>query len=343
MKNIIILQNSIFDYRRKVYNLLGDNYKCTVLHSGSPSKNIGDSYDEILMPHIKAGPFYFHNIFRLKKILNNFDVIICMFDLYWPSFIFSLYFFDKKKKIVFWGHRYSGNIIANYIRNSIMKKADYHLLYGSEDVEIMMRNGFQRSKIYIAPNTIHVSNHHDCSQFEKKSFIFVGRLQKSKRIDLLINIFSEIQPYIDKGIVLHIVGSGDEESKLKLLSKRLNISNRIYFHPTTNDDKILKDIFQSAYAYVSIGPVGLGVLHSFAYGVPVVTLKNLKHGPEFYNLQNLSNSIISQSYNELKNNLILISNFDCLSKGLGKNAYSYYIKNRRIEQMLQGFIDVINI
>ena len=38
------------------------------------------------------------------------------------------------------------------------------------------------------------------------------------------------------------------------------------------DEGDLDLIVENAIAYVSRGPVGLGVLHSFAYGVPVVTL-----------------------------------------------------------------------
>jgi len=72
---------------------------------------------------------------------------------------------------------------------------------------------------------------------------------------------------------IHIIGEGEENEYLKDLSVKLNISNRVIFYGKITNEITLKGLFRQAYAYISPGPVGLGVLHSFAYGVPVLHKK----------------------------------------------------------------------
>ena len=53
---------------------------------------------------------------------------------------------------------------------------------------------------------------------------FVGRLEKSKNLDITIKAISKIN-----NIQLLIIGHGSEENKLKKYSKDLNVENRVLF------------------------------------------------------------------------------------------------------------------
>jgi len=215
------------------------------------------------------------------------------------------------------------------------------ILYSDSEIPMMTLRGVNPSKLFVAPNTIHVSNYSDGSSAYKDSFLFTGRAQKRKKIDTFIRAFSDVIDRIPSNTKINIVGSGEENHKLANLAKQFGISDRVIFHGEIVDDEKLKPFFHSAYAYVSPGPVGLGVLHSFAYGVPVVTDRSGRHGPEFDNLINNENSLLYNTYDEFKNILISLSNDHALSVRLGRNAYELYAHERTIEKMVEGFRQAI--
>ena len=49
-----------------------------------------------------------------------------------------------------------------------MKRVDGNMLYGSEELEQVLRCGVDPSLVFIAPNTIHVENAEDTSANEKR-------------------------------------------------------------------------------------------------------------------------------------------------------------------------------
>ena len=69
-------------------------------------------------------------------------------------------------------------------------------------------------------------------------------------------------------------------SSLRELVRELDLESQVEFF-LNFDDFVLKSHFSNAIAYVSPGHVGLGVVHAFAYGVPVITISSFKHAPEF--------------------------------------------------------------
>jgi glycosyltransferase involved in cell wall biosynthesis len=214
-------------------------------------------------------------------------------------------------------------------------------LYSSSEIDKLLFSGIQKDKIFVANNTIEVLNASFNQNVEKCSFLFVGRAQKRKQVDDLIHSFSNIQHRIPSNINLEIVGEGQENIYLKELVKELKIDHRITFHGKITDDSKLKILFQKSFAYVSPGPVGLGVLHSFAYGVPVVTMRNKKHGPEGDLLVDGINSILYDESVQLDNILVnLVNNLSCSSCGL--NAYNLYASQLTMSKMVKGFREVID-
>ena len=108
------------------------------------------------------------------------------------------------------------------------------------------------------------------------------------------------------------------------------------------DNTELKKHFSKSYAYISPGPVGLGVLHSFSYGVPVVTLDYGKHGPEFSNIIDNENGLLFNNINELENIMINLVNNKKYANRLGSNAYSFYNEKRNIDIMVKGITEGID-
>ena len=336
MKSVLILQNKLVEYRRAIFNFLAAYYDVVILHSGRPATGVADHYREIIVPQTKLGPFHFQRYATIRETQQRFDVVIAMFDLHWPAYLLSLLYRERPKYILF-GHRYSGNWIANVLRDSLMRRADRLLMYGAEEIGRMIERGIDPGKIVVAPNTIHVANHEDHSGALKRSLLFVGRLQERKRIDLIIESFARLQGRISDEIVLDIVGSGKLETALQRRAIDLGLSRKVVFHGRIDDHERLSTLFSDAYAYVSPGPVGLGVLHSFAYGVPVLTMRSGRHGPEFHNLRHAHNAMICESVENLDEAMEWVCNEPGLARELGRNAYSHYRGKRTLEHMIAGF------
>ena len=338
MTKLLILQNVIMPYRKPVYNRLACHYHVTVLHSGTPTAGPTDAYREIIVPFRKVWPFMFQrNIFK-EISSGRYDVIVAMFDLHWPAYILPVLRCQRRYgKWIFWGHGYGRTSFLNYARDWLMKRADAVLLYGSENVDRLKKSGVQEQRIFIAENTIHVPNHCDYSGHSKNSLLYVGRLQKRKRIDLLIVNFARIREKISDDIRVEIVGEGKKSDDLQRKVCDLGLEERVTFHGSVHKPDVLAQLFARALAYVSPGHVGLGVLHSFAYGVPVVTSQVDTHAPEFYNLEHRVNGLIYKEKSELEEALIEICNSPALSANLGHNAYRHYSRKRTLRIMLNGF------
>jgi glycosyltransferase involved in cell wall biosynthesis len=335
MKSVLFLQNEIMQYRKPVYNGLAEFYDVSVFHSGQPSVIEGDRYREHIAPQIRRGPFHVQPASPLDELIGSHDAVIAMFDIRWPRYLAPL-FWRRRPKYILWGHRYGNSGAANAVRDFLMKHADCLLLYGDEEVERMVSRGIPRSRIVLAPNTIDVPNHFDYSKHPKTSFLFVGRLQQRKRLDLLISSFAKAYPNLPPHLSLDIVGAGPIETELKQQAQSAGIVQRVNFYGKVHDPVRLADLFSRAIAYVSPGPVGLGVLHSFAYGVPVVTLRKERHGPEFWNLRHDENSHLLDTEQDLTPAFEFFASKPSHAAALGHNAFIYYTRERNLSKMLTG-------
>ena len=336
MKKLLIIQNTIPHYRKPVYNELSKYYQVTVLHSGDVSVNKGDHYNEIITPVRRMGPFFHQSGVLREMRRGGYDVVIAMFDLRWIANILAV-FFKARTRFLYWGHRYSANTPGNAARDLFMRLSDGVILYSDGEVGAMVSRGIPQSMIFIAPNTMHIPNHSDGSVENKDSLLFVGRLQPRKKIDMLVRAFSDAAVHIPDAITLDIVGTGPELARIKAAAEQCGVTERVIFHGEIVDHEKLKPLFHRAYAYFSPGPVGLSVLHSFAYGVPIVTAGDEYHGPEFDNVSDRHNAMLYGSYDELREIIIKLCNDNKFAAKLGRNAYKLYASGRTIDTMVKGF------
>jgi glycosyltransferase involved in cell wall biosynthesis len=335
-KRVLILQGQIAPYRRPLFNALGADYDVTVLHAGPSARRAGDQFSEIIVPSRQIGGFYVQSPQIISRAIADSDATIAMFDLHWPAYLLPI-FTRRKCRFILHGHRYKGSVLPDTVRDILMQRADCLLMYGDEEVDKMVARGIRREKIVIAPNTVEVGNYVDFSGENKSSVIFVGRLQERKRIDLAIRAFGSLRDTLPPNIVFDIVGSGEIEHELRQLANEVGVRDRVIFHGSVEDNEILASLFRRAVAYVSPGPVGLGVLHSFAFGVPVITLQSGRHGPEFWNLDHGVNAIVASDEASLFEAIRYVFFNSSVARTLGQNAYLHYSGKRTLHHLVDGF------
>jgi len=180
-----------------------------------------------------------HNVFILWKLYTilkqeNFDIIHTQANKA-TNMIITLKPF-LKAKIVSTLHNYKKNL------NSFVK-ADAVITVSDRIGEKLSSNN--KLTVY---NGIQIENDHEIDLYKKfnipkDKFIIcsVGRLVEAKGFDLLIKSMQ----YMDKNIYLLLIGDGQDKDKLKNLSQKLNIKNRITFVGNI-ENKLTKSIIKSS-------------------------------------------------------------------------------------------------
>jgi len=243
----------------------------------------------------------------------------------------SIFPFSIKVKIKTFLYKYSDTIVANSVGtkneiNNLLKK----------NKAITIENICDYSNLKIKKD----KNFHPI--FDKQSYklITVGRLNQTKRVDIIIKALKEISS--SKNIDLIIVGEGPEKSKLMNLAKDINISEKVHFIGFSNEVHkwiINSDIYISA-SIVEGSPNS--IIESVCLGTPVIAA-DCNHGPKeildngkiglLVPINDVNGMILN--INDLLNNKELMEEFSILSLGK-KSIYSpQRISNLYIKEILK--------
>lgn len=190
-----------------------------------------------------------------------------------------------KKKIYLWSHGWYGREgrIKRLLKRIFFGLADGTFLYGNYAREQAITQGNNPNKLYVIHNSLdherQVALRRNLSPSkvfvdyfgnECPTLLFIGRLTKIKRIDLLIEAVKILR---DRGNIFNVIliGSGDIIDELKSLVSLLNLENQVWFYGACYDDELNAQLIYDADLCVAPGNVGLTAMHSMVYGTPVVT------------------------------------------------------------------------
>jgi glycosyltransferase involved in cell wall biosynthesis len=196
--------------------------------------------------------------------------------------------------VLFWTHGFKGvdKGLKRVVRSLYFKLADGLLLYGNHSKKVMIEKGFNEKKLFVIFNSLDTNQQLRLLANSKASLItdekskifkneglfttiFIGRLVKGKKIEFLLNAVKELS---QKGQPINciIIGDGPEkESIMNFISTNRLEENFLLTGKLHNESDICK-YFRMSNLMVSPGNVGLNCMHSFAYGIPVLTHNNFK-------------------------------------------------------------------
>ncbi|WP_242134057.1 glycosyltransferase family 4 protein [Aestuariivivens marinum] len=342
-KKVLFAYDNLLHYRIPLFNLLGEKYDFTVLHSGIPVANEMLKFKELVFSTKKLGPLIIQKGILAEISANKYDVIIFNFDVRWINTLIGIYKSKKHTKVILWGAWLTDSKIANYLRLYFIKRVEASLYYTEESRMDFVNLGISKRKTFVANNTFQVVNRiKSFTSNNKFRILNVGSLNSRKQNDVLIQAFINIIDRIPSKIVLTIIGKGNQKEFLQEIVKRNDLSQRIEFIDAINDSDKLSKYYSEAIFSVSFGQAGLSILQSFGFGVPYLTKLNAISGGETYNLKDGFNGLFCQnSIKSLESKMLKLINDIDYSKELGKNAFEYYSKYCTIENMYQGFVDAI--
>ncbi len=291
----------------------------------------------------------------LRKIIKNSPgTIVHIHGLWRPIYFFSL-LFCKVNKIPFLIQPH-GMLLEDALRSNT------YLNYLFKIVTLRIYNIFLRDVFFLAvtkeetdsikryfkkPNIKIIENPFQFNRTSKnkinKKFIYFGRINQIKNIDLVIKAFIEAKP--PKDWVLELYGIQDDQNYLNFLKNIINnsgISKQIKLKsPVFGKDKY--KIIKSAWCNVLISKseiLSLSVLESLSVGTPSIVNKNI-YFPNWIKkiifLSDIETSNLKKSFqqimdNKLSNRIIMrkkiIKSFDSNYSILNiKKKYLNYIKS----------------
>jgi glycosyltransferase involved in cell wall biosynthesis len=349
---VIIIDNELMPYRIPIFNMLAqtDGVELTVAHSGNLLQGkVNLLFEEGILDTYSLSRFVFYKK-DLFQYLQSFDIVIASYEIRRLSLMFLPLFKHRNFKIIFWGigvrgsyaHRLGATTVWDTIRFYFAKHADALIFYSPFPIPIYEKKGFDPKKLFVANNTVQVSNKLGNTTFQRDRIIFVGSLYKEKKIYQLLKSYRAVYNRNPSIPCLDIVGDGDEMKAIRDYIERNALSSKIILHGAIFDEEKLEELFKHAIVSISPDQAGLSVLKCMAYGVPYITQKNAITGGERLNIKHNINGILFDYFEEIE--LIIddvILNPSRYLK-MGENAKQYYNEFASPKRMVQGFMDAIH-
>jgi glycosyltransferase involved in cell wall biosynthesis len=196
---------------------------------------------------------------------------------------------------VLWGHawpRAGRDARTDRLRGAMRRFADVLVVY----TETERRELSERSpgtRVFAAPNALYRAR--DMQPVPPMpgappAFVSVGRLVPLKKPGLLVDAFLAARPSLPDGTTLTFVGEGPLRGELEARAASANAAVR--FLGQVDDLGRLRDAFAPAVASVSPGAVGLSIVQSTAFGVPMIVARDEPHGPEIEAARDGDNGIL---------------------------------------------------
>ncbi|WP_186455479.1 glycosyltransferase family 4 protein [Rhodococcus rhodochrous] len=153
------------------------------------------------------------------------------------------------------------------------------ILYGYDSV-VPAQEELPGQPVWVAPNSLYARARlkFDTSK-NRRSLLYVGRLEPSKRVELLVDAFAQ-SDLRSRGYKLDIVGSGSMLGTMQEQVERHDLGDSVRFHGRIDDVNILQGIYSETLISISPGYVGLSLTQSLGFGVPVLYAEDAPHAPE---------------------------------------------------------------
>lgn len=291
-------------YRAPIYRLMDKELNCDFY--------IGDKVSSLIKK------MNYKELLGFKKELNNYFLIG---NTYWQKGAIRTIFSNYKnyiitgepnclstwlilllarmtsKKTFLWTHGWYGREtrMKKFVKTIFFGLANHVLLYGEYARDLMIKEGFKPNKLHCIYNSLDYDIQLEVRKSLKETDIFskkfgndypvlcyVGRIQKVKRLDMLIESMVILKNKYKKSLNLVIVGKESEDTDINELIKINKLSDNVWFYGPSYDENELGMIFYNSNLCVSPGNVGLTAIHSLTYGCPTITHNSFENqGPEF--------------------------------------------------------------
>lgn len=366
---IAIFTNVIPTYREGFYReILKDNrFKidiyCHKSIEGLNVKTINEKFDQSVVPinykWILNRKILWQKYPIIKILRNDYDLVISDGNpRHFSQALLSIFLKIIGTKVAIWStvHSHRNNSSSKKFRLLYWKIFDYFLMYVERDIDQMKSLGFKSKLISSINNGLDQNKIReeiqkwDYSKLEnwkkenglnnRRIILGSSRVVPGKfdnlilAVDILKNDFPDIKCVI--------VGDGPYLDELKQKAFKLGIDKYIYFAGELYDESKLAPWFLSALVLVHPAPIGLTLMHSLGYGLPVITYSDWEtHGPEFSVFKDGHTGFLYNRYDncDLANKIKFFLNNESLKNEMSTKCIDIIDSNYNTDKMANNFID----
>jgi glycosyltransferase involved in cell wall biosynthesis len=204
-----------------------------------------------------------------------------------------------KRHTVLWGHAWSrrGASSATDVVRQVMRRLSSVVLVYSEQQRKELAQRMPNACIVAAPNALYRRDYIGARPADEQpcDVLYVGRMVRSKKPCLLVNAFlMATDAGLPEDIRLVMIGEGPEGAKAQRIADGHGNGDRVSFlgHvPATH----VAPYYSRALLSASPGYVGLSLIQSLSFGVPMLIARDEPHAPEIEAVRPGVNSIIVAS------------------------------------------------
>ena len=225
------------------------------------------------------------------------------------------------------------------VRARFLNQFDALIAYSRRGADEYAALGFPREKIFVASNAVSAKPSSPFparpSTFKDRPVIlFVGRLQKRKRVNDLLRACAEMEskPH------LIIVGDGPEREHLESLAKQVYPSAEFI---GAKHGAELKPYFTEADLFVLPGTGGLAVQEAMSYGLPIIVAKGDGTQDDLVRESN-GWQIAPDDYEALVNTMRLALSDVGRLRTMGAESYRIVHEEINLEKMVEVFVMTLN-
>ena len=140
--------------------------------------------------------------------------------------------------------------------------------------EDLVGRGFERSAIRVVPNGVDLgffTPDPDGRRFEEPTALYLGRLKRYKRVDLILLAMARLRERVPEARLL-VAGQGDRRASLEALGHRLGIADRVAFLGFVPEER-KRELLRRSWTHVLTSPKegwGITNLEAAACATPTV-------------------------------------------------------------------------
>jgi len=377
LRNVLIIQRRMTEYRVPMFDALRhrliENGVILWVVFGPPTNAEATRDDAGDLPwgvrvknydlHIGKSQIVWQNI--PSKLLAKQDLIIIPHEnmLLLNYVLLFKKWFHGKTKLAFWGH---GANFQSQEQNSIRERfkawtarlVDWWFTYTSLSMDKVIANGFPAQRITCLNNAIDVSllqhwrnvitDEVQCALLKelglcgKHLAVFLGGLYQAKRLTFIFSTADELRRKLPE-FELIIIGDGPQRAMVTKYA-----ASRPWCRWVGARHGREKVLYASlGQIMLNPGGVGLGILDSFALGIPLLTTVGGKHGPEISYLESGRNGlIVADNLKEYTKMAECMLNDSSLREELAKNCIrdsARYSLNNMVNNFSVGIMNALSV
>jgi glycosyltransferase involved in cell wall biosynthesis len=343
--SVTLIQTVVPGYRMPVFQQLAETYDLEVFAGASFfNANVRTAPEAVftLVPNrFTGGRRFLWQSNVLRPALRANLAIVELNPRILSTWLILLLRFLRGRKVVVWGHSQSrhGRRRVRIGRVLMVRLAGTFLAYTEAD-RLLMSSLVPRCETFAAPNALFPAANSPPVPTEFGADVcLVGRLSEDKKPDVAIRAYLAALPQLPPKSTLHVVGEGPMEKALRALVELHGAEDRVRFHGETYKLDELHEIYGSAMCAIASGYVGLSIVQSHWFGVPILFPENAPHAPEI-TLRNDSNSLAFGEGDGLRQALIMVG--EGRTSFASREAIAREVRSSTsVELMVAGFAQAI--